>query len=243
MNCCFMFADEAFFAGDRAHESMLKAIITEPRLRIEMKGIDMFQMPNRISLVLASNSDWVVPATRHERRFFVLDMPVYNIGRSTYWAHLHAAINDRRTLGAFLRYLLERDLSKFDVRRLPYTAGLDEQKHASLDTEERWLLDLLDRGSGLDNEAPSFVIRDWETEISFDKLFRSYEAYTCFHGKGRYAMHRVQLGQFLSKYYPKKRLPRPADKAETRGWAYVFGPLEEARERFNLVHTIGDPGW
>ena len=36
-DCVFLFADEAFFAGDKAHVSVLKSIITEPYLTIEGK--------------------------------------------------------------------------------------------------------------------------------------------------------------------------------------------------------------
>ena len=36
-DCVMLFADEAFFAGDRAGEGVLKALITEPSLPIEGK--------------------------------------------------------------------------------------------------------------------------------------------------------------------------------------------------------------
>ena len=40
LNCCLLFADEAFFAGDKRHEKVLQALITEPTLVIEKKGVD-----------------------------------------------------------------------------------------------------------------------------------------------------------------------------------------------------------
>jgi hypothetical protein len=36
--CSVLYADESFFAGDRAHESVLKALITEETIMIEPKG-------------------------------------------------------------------------------------------------------------------------------------------------------------------------------------------------------------
>ena len=49
-------------------------------------------------------------------------------------------------------------------------------------------------------------------------------------------MHRVQLGQFISKYFERVRLP--AKKNVPRPWAYRFGPIEEARARFCEVQDI-----
>ena len=57
-----LFADEAFFAGDRAHVGVLKALITEPTLTIEAKYANAVQMPNFVHLMMASNEEWVVPA-------------------------------------------------------------------------------------------------------------------------------------------------------------------------------------
>ena len=55
--CSVLFADEAFFAGDRSHESILKALITEETLLIEPKGIDPFPVRNSVHLIMSSNSD------------------------------------------------------------------------------------------------------------------------------------------------------------------------------------------
>jgi len=43
---CVLFADEAFFAGDKRHESVLKTLITEDILAIEAKGVEVEMKPN-----------------------------------------------------------------------------------------------------------------------------------------------------------------------------------------------------
>ena len=70
----FLFVDEAFWAGDKAGEGTLKALVTEPTIPIEPKFVNLFQTPNRLKILMASNADWVVPATADERRYFVLDV-------------------------------------------------------------------------------------------------------------------------------------------------------------------------
>ncbi|MFA6922514.1 MAG: DUF5906 domain-containing protein, partial [Gallionella sp.] len=40
VDTCFLFADEAFYSGDKQHEGVLKALVTEPTIIVERKGID-----------------------------------------------------------------------------------------------------------------------------------------------------------------------------------------------------------
>jgi hypothetical protein len=72
-SCLLLFSDEAYWAGDKKGESVLKGLITERALMIEQKGIDAIQWPNRLHIMMAANAEWVVPATHDERRFAVLD--------------------------------------------------------------------------------------------------------------------------------------------------------------------------
>ena len=51
-----VFADEAFWAGDKASEGRLKALITEDTNVIEMKGRDAFPVKNHVRLFVASNN-------------------------------------------------------------------------------------------------------------------------------------------------------------------------------------------
>lgn len=68
LQVCLLFADEAFWPGDKSAEGMLKRMITEPTLFVEPKGLDGFEVKNRLSIIMASNEGWVVPASEDERR-------------------------------------------------------------------------------------------------------------------------------------------------------------------------------
>lgn len=125
--CFFLFADECFFAGDRRHEGILKTLITEPTLTIEPKGVNSFQVKNYIHMMMASNERFVVPAGEDERRFLVLDVAAGRIQDAEYFGAIKAQM-DAGGLGAFLQFLMAIDLSNFDVRKVPQTAALDEQK-------------------------------------------------------------------------------------------------------------------
>ena len=69
-----LFADEAFYAGDKKQLPILKHLITSDTLMVEAKGVDPVNAANFVHVIMASNDDHVVQATQDERRFFVLNV-------------------------------------------------------------------------------------------------------------------------------------------------------------------------
>jgi Family of unknown function (DUF5906) len=127
-----LFVDEAFWAGDRRGEPELKSMITEDTLFIEPKNLNGYEAPNRLKIIMASNKDWVIPATYDERRFFVLEVSEAHLQDTAYFAALEQAW-DSGEAAALLHFLLAYDLSGFDHRNPPHTAGLNEQKIQSFE--------------------------------------------------------------------------------------------------------------
>jgi hypothetical protein len=151
-SCLFLFADEAFWAGDKKGESVLKGLITERTLVIEQKGIDAIQWPNRLHVLMAANSEWVVPASHDERRFAVFDVSNrYAQGacadeeRRAYFDALHREIKNGG-LEATLYDLLYWDLGNWHPRQVYETEGLRHQKEQSLPLIEQWYVELLEDG-------------------------------------------------------------------------------------------------
>jgi Family of unknown function (DUF5906) len=144
-DCVFLFADEAFYAGDRAHVGVLKALITEPTLTIEAKYANAVQAPNFTHILMASNETWVVPASLEARRFLVLLTASSKVGNRAYFTAIHTQML-AGGYQAMLHDLLRRDLTDFNVRDVPNTEGLQEQKKLSLPTPEAWWMDVLHRG-------------------------------------------------------------------------------------------------
>lgn len=68
-DCCFLFADEALYPGDKKGLGTLKSLLTEPSIAIEAKGFDIGSADNRLHIAMASNETWVVPAGYGERRY------------------------------------------------------------------------------------------------------------------------------------------------------------------------------
>jgi Family of unknown function (DUF5906) len=126
--CTILFADEAFFAGDRAHEGILKALVTEDTIMIERKGVDAFAVRNCLHVILASNNAWVVPAGADARRYFVLTVSDRRMQDTAYFGAICRQMEEGGGQAALLHHLLHRDLSSFNVRSVPRTSALDDQQ-------------------------------------------------------------------------------------------------------------------
>lgn len=145
-DCCLLFADEAIAPGDKAAESVLKGLITEPELTIEGKGVDAIQARNRLHIIMASNESWVVPAGVDERRFAVFEVSNAVAQNEGYFAAIEAEIRDGG-FAAMLHDLLAIDLGDWHPRQeVPQTEALKEQQALSLGGFEGIFLDLLGAG-------------------------------------------------------------------------------------------------
>ncbi|MGA6149905.1 bifunctional DNA primase/polymerase [Stenotrophomonas sp. NPDC077461] len=166
-NCILLFADEAFWAGDKAGESVLKALVTEPTLIYEGKGRDAVMGRNHVHIVMASNNDWVVPAGMDgERRFAVFNVNERRLGDKEFFNALNRQL-DEGGLAGLLHDMLARDLGDWHSREsVPQTEALAEQKLMSQSAEESWWDGLLEAG-----RLPNFLgDLPWDTEaVEVDK--------------------------------------------------------------------------
>jgi hypothetical protein len=151
-SCLFLFADEAFWAGDKKGESVLKGLITEREVVIEQKGVDPVQWRNRLKVVMAGNAEWVVPASFDERRFAVFDVSnkyaqgaVSENERRDYFDALFHEI-ENGSVEAMLYDLMNWDLGNWHPRQVYETEGLRKQKQRSLAFLDQWFVELLQEG-------------------------------------------------------------------------------------------------
>ena len=110
---------------------------------IEMKGVDVQNAPNFVRLIMASNNDWVVPASVDQRRFVVIEVGTARMQDSSYFKALRDQM-DQGGRQALMQFLIDRDLSGVELRRIPRTEALAEQQLLSLDSVCQWLYAALD---------------------------------------------------------------------------------------------------
>jgi hypothetical protein len=223
-----LFADEAFFAGDAKHTSVLKGIITEPTLAIEAKYMNPVMVPNYLHLLMASNEDWVVPAGPLARRFCVLDVATHRVGDRAYFDKLAQQMTDGG-LAAMLHDLLERDISKFNPASFPRTDALADQQVRTLKGFDKWWCDALTAGELPHSESKDTLPIEVCGEILTDNLFASYSEF-CKHD-GHRRMARNTFGKTMKKFAtPVQRVNKKVDSKRRRG--FWVGELDTARQTF-----------
>lgn len=194
-DCVLLFSDEAFWAGDKKHEAVLKSLITEDTLAIEGKGIDLVAGANYIHLIMASNSTWVVPAGAQERRFFVLDVSSDKMQNKSYFAAMRKQLeNGGRE--ALLHHLLNYDLTNYEVRDIPKTGALQDQKMFSYSSEESWWFEKLEEGRLLKDD------NEWKSEVMKQALYDDYLLFLSRMGILRKYSPTI-WGKFLGKVCPE----------------------------------------
>lgn len=192
---CFVLADEAFFAGDKSSEGVLKALITDPYLMIEQKGIDAVQQPNYLKVFMTTNSDYVVPASKDERRYFVVDVSDKRKGDTAYFNALATAIADKEVQAAFLYEMLQRDITGFHTGNIPETQALKDQRLHSLNSVGKWLVDCLHIGGFEHKEG----VTEWEERIPAKTLYNSYLYWCDTQKTGEYnRVNQTAFGRYLN---------------------------------------------
>jgi hypothetical protein len=222
IQCCLLFADEAFFPGDKRVVARLKATISEPTLTIQPKGVDRFEAENCLHIVMASNEDWMVPASSKARRFMISKVSEKYVGNFEYFKKL-ANQMEGGGLAAMLYDLLNMDLKGWHPRLdIPQTEALKRQKILSIKGVNRVIMDLCEGG-----RLPCVT-----NKYANRALTSGYESMSGF-------WNSIISGPYNLKYDTPKGLMEEFEKwgckKVTGGGKHFieFPPLQELRRKFD----------
>jgi len=95
----------------------IKNIITRTSVNIEYKGIDPFPSIDYCNYAFTTNNIKPISITKDDRRFQILECSDKYKGNVEYFTKLFASINDDKTIYSFYKFLMKRDISKFNPER------------------------------------------------------------------------------------------------------------------------------
>jgi hypothetical protein len=230
-DCVLFIADEAYWGGDKRCVGRLQGMITEKTLPIERKGIDLFQVPNYLHVLMLAEPGWVIPAGRYERRYAALAVNECKRGNREYFKALHHQI-DNGGAEAIMWDLQRMDLGDWHPREIPESllksAALQEQQRHTLPAWEQWYLKLLHEG-----KIPGAIYKRPNSAFTENLLDDARQRVL----KLRFETD-VALRDFL---VDAKRLGVACTKYRTayaNGWS--FPPLTECREAFTKLYGPQD---
>ena len=183
-------ADEALFVGNHEHRNALFGLITEPTLTIEPKGCALYKANSYLNLSITSNADHFLPVSGTARRFFIPTVSAARKQDHQHFAGLQAEL-DNGGYEALLYHLLhEVDLRGFDVRKVPQTEALRQQRNHSLPPLDAWWCELLESGTlyGADRKEPHRAVSNrYQRQIEI-------ETNSSFGGTNTQVRYVTQLG-------------------------------------------------
>lgn len=138
--------DEALFKGDRRLTERLKALVTEPYLRVEEKMQPSRETASYHRFFAASNSEHFLHISNDDRRLVFFRVSDHHQNDFEYFRQVRSAIDGDLEISGFVSHLLARDISCFQVRKRPQTREHGEQKILSLSGIPRQWHQWLERG-------------------------------------------------------------------------------------------------
>jgi hypothetical protein len=226
-NCLFLFADEATSPYDRSGEARLRHLITEPTIGIERKGVDLLHARNMLHVAMASNEQWIIPAGPDERRFVVNDVNKKWQRKQDKWDALHAELEANgnggyRTMMADL--MMHEIPDDWNVRDIPITKALTDQKVYSMKPLRKFWHDLLDKQS-IDFATPAdsnwaagpitFFLTDFRD--SFAVYCRNNDIKAGGAGRSTMMLLKAELRELFPTANVELRLDVPEDLMESIG--------------------------
>jgi len=214
INCVLLFADEAFWAGDKQSEGTLKTLITDEFRVIEIKGKDAFQVRNFTRLLIASNKSWVVPTELLDRRFVILNVNQQRARDTEYFGKMMKQM-ESGGYEALLWFLLNLKID-IDLRNcMPETDAMKDSKVYGMTPVQTFWYEILVEG-------------EFESEHGWEEPHKKRNLYQSFKEQSKKNEH-------TSREVFMKELKRIVDFEETRinrERSLIFAPLEECRDEF-----------
>lgn len=224
-------ADEGSFASNKA-AARLKNLITSDKQAIEEKHKNPIVIDNHMRIIITGNDAQIIVASHDERRYCVFNVSAVYKGDLKYWKKMHDW-RDNGGLAALHHYLKNMDIGNIDLRTVPKTQALMEQKLASLDDIDRWIYDVLSRGCFSRR-------RRWGDYIPCETVRTSYAEY---HGlKINMSQHDSSIGRRFREIFSDMKKRRPRTKYGSSLYCYYFPSLDECRRAFE-AYLNGELEW
>jgi len=227
-----VFIDEAHWAGDKTAECFLRSNITDKLMMKEPKGVDHVPMVNHAKWIIATNEYYYFPAALDDRRAVPYLFSSAVKQDTEYFAALQDDWDSRGGKEAYLHFLKNRDISRFDPLKRPEACvrELWSQKVHHMDPLENWFWHFL-RDGGFWHKPEE------TTHVLLSELFRDYKMHFEQSRANRHGFIKnaeLLWGMLKERFLPKREYKREtvATGSSSRANVYPLPPLDDLRTHF-----------
>lgn len=169
--------EEMSWGGKSEISSKMKDAITSSTMQIEQKGIDVITADKFYRVILIDNNEWLVNASKDERRYLVLQVNPQQAQTSEYFGGImHQGKAIPEVCEAVFK-VFSSISHNVDMTRAYETEALMDQKHLSMSSIEQWLYEVLDKESDVSLtgcKGINFTVRLKKAEVH-DAYLRWYD--------------------------------------------------------------------
>jgi hypothetical protein len=235
-NACFVFVDEALFAGSKADADRLKHLITEPTITVERKFRDGEEVDNRLKLFAVTNHEHAVAMGTSDRRNAVFETASpADVGDGAYWATYWEKANDPACKAAVLDMLLSIDLTGWNPGRdKPATKVARLQKLQSLSADLLWWRLVLESESWQQGRGPlpNESLLGPSATPAKTTVHKQYTDWHEMHSKPGSPVNSTHFWRGFRRWASEEFIPEIKPHGQPR--QIKLRPFEEMRERFEL---------
>ena len=139
--------EEMSWGGRSETSSKMKDAITSSTMQVEPKGIDVMTVDKFYRVMLIDNNEWLVNASKDERRYLVLQVNPQQAQNSQYFAGIMQNGKPIPAVCEDVFGVLSSISHDVDMTRAYETEALMDQKHLSMNSIEQWLSEVFDKES------------------------------------------------------------------------------------------------
>lgn len=228
-----IYADEAFFHGDKGAADRLKAFVSKKVITIEEKGKDSYETDHFARIVATTNRGHALAVDNDDRRWLILEVNEDRKKDYQYFAALEAEI-EAGGVEAFHAFLLNPDLlTGINLRETPDTPAMTKQKVQSLDTAEAFVYECL-HAQTVELGHVDTMRHDWPSTVGKAEWYKSYVEWCKAQSKA-FPRRDSQFGEIVKKLL--KGIQDGRSGSANRHWK--LPPIDEARALF--ANWIGCP--
>lgn len=126
----FLKMEEVEFETNKKNESALLSLVTAPVRSYEGKGQKPITLDDYKRPVMTTNKQNPVSVPESDRRFVLVNSSERRVGDRAFWDNVYKVLAKPETKKAYYYYLLNKDISNFNVRERPITNFYKDVKTA-----------------------------------------------------------------------------------------------------------------
>ena len=123
-------------------EGCIKALITDPKIAINNKGVNMYPINSFHRFIVTTNKEDPLTTSQDDRRNFIMRSSDELIGNKEYFNKMYALLDDVNVIKTCYEYFKTiPDMDKFKNLELPSTNYQNDMKELNMSPIESWLKD------------------------------------------------------------------------------------------------------